>query len=123
MSDRGERLSFALRLRRVPKMTSLAADLGVDESAISRWRKGGAMSLQSARRLSEVLDISLDWLVLGRGEVEGHKAFALNPREREIVQLVRALPPGSIQALGQLLAPLAAANDEGRGLILRAPQD
>jgi transcriptional regulator with XRE-family HTH domain len=114
MSDRGERLTFALRLRRVPKMISLAADLGVDESAISRWRKGGAMSLHSAARLSEVLDISLDWLVLGRGEVEGHKGFAINPQEREIVQLVRGLPPASFQALGQLLAPLAAANVDPR---------
>jgi transcriptional regulator with XRE-family HTH domain len=114
MWGRGERLAFALRLRRVPKMTALAADLDVDESAISRWRKGGAMSLGSAGRLCEVLDISLDWLVLGRGEAEGHKRFAVNPQERELILLVRGLPPVSIQGLAQLLAPLAATDDDPR---------
>jgi transcriptional regulator with XRE-family HTH domain len=114
MWDRGERLTFALRLRRVPKMTALAADLDVDESAISRWRKGGAMSLGSAGRLCEVLDISLDWLVLGRGEVDGHKTFAIGPQERHIVELVRGLPPVSVQGLAQLLAPLAAVDEDQR---------
>lgn len=114
MSDRGERLSFALRLRRLPKMTSLAAELGVDESAISRWRRGGAMSLQSAGRLCEALDISLDWLMLGRGEVEGHKQFSITVQEQELLELVRALPPVAGQALRQLLAPIADAGNKSR---------
>ncbi|HEX6374094.1 MAG TPA: helix-turn-helix transcriptional regulator [Allosphingosinicella sp.] len=95
-------------------MTALAADLNVDESAISRWRKGGAMSLGSAGRLCEVLDISLDWLVLGRGGIEAHKRFAINPKERELIELLRRLPPVSTIGLTQLLAPLAAVNDDPR---------
>lgn len=112
MSDRGERLSFALRLRQLPKMASLAVEMGVDESAISRWRKGGAMSLQNAARLCEVLDISLDWLVNGRGNIESHRQFSIDPHEREILNLVRALPSASVQGLIQLLAPIASTSDE-----------
>lgn len=107
MTDRGERLSWALQLRRSTKMLPLAIDLGVNESAISRWRKGGAISLQSAGRLCELLDISLDWLVLGRGGAEAHKQFAVSPQERELLQILRGLPPTAIPALRQLLAPPA----------------
>ena len=112
MSTRGERLSFALRLRRLPKMTSLAAELGVDESAISRWRKDGAISLHSASRLCEVLDISLDWLVLGRGDIEGHSPFPTTGPERELVRLIRGLPAPSADALEQMLAPIVARLEE-----------
>jgi hypothetical protein len=57
----GARLNEALRARGVRKLYPLAIELGVDESALSRWRKGGAISLDSAIRLAEHLDVSLDW--------------------------------------------------------------
>ncbi len=71
--SRGDRLLDAIRARGVAKMMNLARDLNVDESAISRWKRGGAMSLDSAAGIAEVLDISLDWLVLGRGGMNIHK--------------------------------------------------
>jgi len=48
--SRGERVAHAIKARGVSKMSNLALDLGVDESAISRWKKGGPMSLKSAAR-------------------------------------------------------------------------
>lgn len=70
-------------------MLNLALDLGVDESAISRWKKGGAMSLDSAARLARALDVSLDWIVLGRGEMEHHKKLASRSDERKLIRLLR----------------------------------
>jgi transcriptional regulator with XRE-family HTH domain len=63
-----------MRWRGVSKMMALAHDLNVNESAISRWRQDGAMSLANAARVAEVLDISMDWLILGRGEMDIHQA-------------------------------------------------
>lgn len=91
MESRGDRLSHAIKGRGVSKMMALALDLDVHESAISRWRKGGPMSLENAARISEVLDISLDWLVLGRGQMDAHTAESLATEEFELVQIVRKL--------------------------------
>jgi len=82
MSGMGERLTFALEQRGVRKLYALAVEIGVDESALSRWKKDGAISLPSAARLSQALDISLDWLVLGRGHIDAHRSSSTHPFER-----------------------------------------
>lgn len=97
--SRGERVAHAIRARGVRKMLNLALDLGVDESAISRWKKGGPMSLKSAARLARALDVSLDWIVLGRGEMELHKKLALRADERELIRLLRRWNANSTQHL------------------------
>jgi len=86
--SRGERIDQAIKVRGVKKMLNLALDLGVDESAISRWKKNGPISLKSAARLARALDVSLDWIVLGRGEMEHHKKLALRSDE---IRLIRSL--------------------------------
>ncbi|MGH6836103.1 MAG: helix-turn-helix domain-containing protein [Methylocella sp.] len=73
MASRGERLHSALLARGNRKQMSLAAELKVDESAISRWQRNEGLSLEHAARLCEALDISLDWLVLGRGDMDLHR--------------------------------------------------
>jgi transcriptional regulator with XRE-family HTH domain len=70
--SRGERLNSALTARGISKQLALAVQLGVDESAISRWRKGTGLSLEHAAQLCETLDISLDWLILARGDIDLH---------------------------------------------------
>jgi transcriptional regulator with XRE-family HTH domain len=64
---RGNRLAEAMLLRGWNKQTALAEALGVKPSAISRWLKSGSLSLDHAVALCDFLDISLDWLMLGRG--------------------------------------------------------
>lgn len=103
MESRGDRLSHAIKGRGISKMMALALDLDVHESAISRWRKGGPMSLENAARISEVLNISLDWLVLGRGDMDAHTVESLVSEEIELVQIVRKLRR---PALAHLLALL-----------------
>jgi transcriptional regulator with XRE-family HTH domain len=103
MESRGDRLSHAIKGRGISKMMALALDLDVHESAISRWRKGGPMSLENAARISEVLDISLDWLVLGRGEMDAHSAENLASEEFELVQIARKLRRNTLRRLLALL--------------------
>ena len=68
--QRAARLREALRRRGVRKLYGLALDLGVDQSTISRWSNDGGMSLDHAAALCAHLDISLDWLIFGRGPME-----------------------------------------------------
>ena len=89
MELRGERLRRALAARGVRKQMSLAAQLGVNESTISRWQRNQGLSVEHAARLCEALDISLDWLVLGRGDMDFHRSSDIS----------RALAAGTIALL------------------------
>ena len=61
----GRRLTL-FRERMKLSITELARRLGVDYMQISRYEKGqGLPSLQTAIRLAQVLDVSLDQLVFG----------------------------------------------------------
>ncbi len=70
---RGARIGQALKRRGVTKQQTLAAELAVHESTVTRWRNGAALSVEHAIALCVALDISADWLLLGRGEMEAHK--------------------------------------------------
>jgi transcriptional regulator with XRE-family HTH domain len=92
MTDRGGRFRLAMAHRKVRKQFALAVDLGVDQSTLSRWSKGATLTLDNATRLCEALDISLDWLLLGRGEMEQHKKRGLTEEEWQLVLALRRLP-------------------------------
>jgi transcriptional regulator with XRE-family HTH domain len=61
----GERLRIAMRRAGHGKLASLALELGVTESSLSRWCSGHDISLSNAVALSKCLKVSLDWLVTG----------------------------------------------------------
>lgn len=110
MSNRGERLQQAIRWRNHAKMLGLAHDLEVDESAISRWKRGGPMSLDHACRICVVLDVSMDWLILGRGEIEGHKHADASEAERRLIDSLRRLPPAATELLAALVEVAKSAD-------------
>jgi transcriptional regulator with XRE-family HTH domain len=102
-TERGARIQHAIELRSWKKLTALAAALGVNESALTRWRKGGAISLENAARLCETLDVSLDWLVLGRVTPEHHHHNALHDSEMELITVLRRRSPAAISLLTRFL--------------------
>lgn len=91
--ERGKRLEEALRARDVRKMYGLAFEIGVNESAISRWRKGAPIATDNVIRLCQNLDISADWLLLARGHIDQHISAALSREERALLDLIKSLPP------------------------------
>jgi plasmid maintenance system antidote protein VapI len=100
MSTRGERIRHALAARGVRKQQALAAELDVHESAITRWKENAAMSLDNAIALGAVLDISLDWLLLGRGTIDSHKT-GVSPDvvSSDLAQIAGRIGPESISLL------------------------
>lgn len=64
----GERLVAAMQLRDNYKATALACALNVNEATISRWRRGGPITIYHAVLLCDALDISMDWLIRGIGK-------------------------------------------------------
>lgn len=109
MTNRGERIREALRVRGVRKQHALAAELNVHESAITRWKENKPMSLEKAVALAAVLDLSLDWLLLGRGTMSGHReAFAGQPESASLRCVGALLGPQSLLQLVALLECIAA---------------
>ena len=71
--NRGRRIRQAMARRGVGKHCVLAAALGVTEGAVSRWCQGGQMTLANTVALCEYLDVSADWLLMGRGDMESNR--------------------------------------------------
>lgn len=59
--------------RDLSKLYALAVALNVTEGAVSRWRSGGKITLENTIALCEFLDISSDWLLMGRGTMDMHR--------------------------------------------------
>jgi transcriptional regulator with XRE-family HTH domain len=112
MTTRGERIREALRVRGVRKQHALAAELDVHESAITRWKENKPMSLENAAALAAVLDVSLDWLLLGRGTINAHHQPAPGEAENESLRRIAALL--GPQSLAQLVVFLECiATEDG----------
>jgi transcriptional regulator with XRE-family HTH domain len=109
MDHWGERLQQALRWRRIRKLHALAVEIGVDQSAISRWRKGQPISLPNAISLCRALDISLDWLVTGRGAMEAHRLPAPGSFDAAADALFGQLTASEAAAVRHTLAALSEA--------------
>ncbi len=116
MDHWGERLQQALRRRRIRKLLALAVEIGVDQSAISRWRKGQPISLPNAISLCRALDISLDWLVTGRGAMEAHRLAVPGSFDVAVDALFGKLTANEAAAVRHTLAVLSEAAGRRAGL-------
>lgn len=107
---RGKRIRNAMAERNFRKTHALAAELDVSAAAVSRWQNGGHVSLQSACALAEKLDVSLDWLLLGRGTIDWHKDNQVSQSELQWILLLRTHP----SKIKSLLVDLVRAISESR---------
>jgi transcriptional regulator with XRE-family HTH domain len=105
----GTRLQLALRRRNVRKLHALAVEIGVDQSAISRWRNGSPISLPNAVLLCHALDVSLDWLLTGRGLMEAHRLAATAPIDFAAGVIFGNLSRREAEAIRQALLMLSEA--------------
>jgi transcriptional regulator with XRE-family HTH domain len=109
---RGRRVRDAIAQRKIRKTHALAAELGVSVAAVSRWQNGGHLSLESACALAAHLDVSLDWLLLGRGTIDWHRDSTISAGELSWVLTLRARP----ERIRTLLIDLAEAIPPGGNL-------
>lgn len=70
-----------LRLKAGMNQSELAEALGVTQSIISTIEKTGKMTTSHAIKLSEIFNVSTDYLLLGVDNVK--------PIEREILEIIR----------------------------------
>lgn len=75
----------------------------MNPSSLTRWLQGEPISIQHAIRLCEVLEISLDWLLLGRGQPDASEAARGDLLEERLVSLCRDVRPDVVGRLVELL--------------------
>ncbi len=63
----GVRLKHIVVSNGISKHMALAAELGVDNSTVSRWLQGGNITIPHLEVLCEKLNVSADWLLFGKG--------------------------------------------------------
>lgn len=102
----GNRLRQLLREQQNLKQLALANAIGVEESTISRWLAGGNIKMSHLIALCNFLDVSSDWLIMGRGSPVLHKA------NRENNALLEALPQEIKQDIHNLITKLTIQPDE-----------
>ncbi len=109
-----ERLQEACNAADIPqgraRSGSIAQRFGVSTEAVRQWLNGQAVpEMSRLLELSEELECSLDWLLLGRlpasGQVRepGAAYKALSAQERAVLSAMRRLSARRRQALVQLL--------------------
>ncbi|MEP2707825.1 MAG: helix-turn-helix transcriptional regulator [Roseibium sp.] len=90
--DRGKRIDQAMNEKGHRKAMALAAELSISPAALTKWKQGHAMSLENACSLANVLNVSLDWLVLGRNSPEWLQLNQLNSQEVDLITNLRSRP-------------------------------
>ena len=100
---RGMRLRNAMTARGRRKVMALAAELGVSPAALSKWRQGHAMSADHACKLSVALDVSLDWLLMGR---DAGGSGGLTPLQFALIAALRRRPERIVERLAALVAEI-----------------
>jgi len=114
MNSLSDRIRLARR-RRGLSQAALAARVGVTGSAVGHWerRSGSDPSLKSIRAISIVLEVPLEWLSTGRGQMQIESAGApevdsiyIESEEKQLVSLYRLLPSRSRDIVLQILETL-----------------
>jgi hypothetical protein len=70
------------------------------------------MSLDNGVRFCQVLDVSLDWLAMGRAHPDHHRQSTADQDRRRLLMALDALPPGSDAHLASLLEHLASGHGQ-----------
>lgn len=107
----GTRIRLALDARDM-RPSDLAARSGVSRAAVSSWLKGENLSLANINIIAKVLDVSLNWLVMGIGSVQLAADSDVSQEEQNLLRLLRHFGEDALsQSLGMVRATQEQAQD------------
>lgn len=91
--------------RNLSKLYAVAVALNVTESAVCRWRKNGRITVENIIAICELLDVSTDWLLLGRGTMDMHRNVQSAPCQH-VRRPLSTLPDAAVMHLESFLAAI-----------------
>ena len=95
------------------KPSSVALDLGIAKSTVSRWKEGSAPHPATLQKLADYFNVPVESLTEEQKEkAPGRMAEDLSADEREIVSILRKMSP---EQRARELAYLRQASADGQG--------
>jgi len=76
------------------KVSPLLQELGISTGNIGRWQKGGAISSEMLIRISDRLNVSIDYLLTGKDVISENNLMDLSQEEQDLINMYRELPHG-----------------------------
>ncbi|HSC76347.1 MAG TPA: helix-turn-helix domain-containing protein [Pseudomonadales bacterium] len=104
--DVKKRLLEAMHHRGV-SITNLAYALGLSKSSVSEWLRGGGLSMNSLAAIALELNISIDWLLMGKGKMDLFGAVHPTEEEMELVYMLRTVGPSTIDIFFNMITNIA----------------
>ena len=101
-----QRLQYAMQARGVTA-TNLAYALGVSKSSVSDWLKGGGLTLNNITAIAVELNLSLDWLLHGKGSMDLFGPIHPSKDEMQLIQQLRNAGPTVFEAFFNMLGNMA----------------
>lgn len=83
--------------------TDLAAMAHVSRPAVSSWLKGENLSCTSLVTISQTLQVSLNWLALGIGNMNAPSDGHLTQREQDLIKLIRYFGSTTIDSIFSMI--------------------
>ena len=116
--QRGVRLRQAMTMRGHRKASALAMELDISAAAMTKWLQGHSMSVGHACSLATALDISLDWLLMGRNGPDWLHPDRLRKVEIDLIGMLRERPGRIIHPMLRLIGeiPKSATVEQSPGL-------
>jgi len=79
----GQRIIQTAKLKDIP-LNKIARKLGIEYSAISMWKKGGAPSVEKIASIAEILEVSVEFLITGKNQASLDKRVSESELEAAI---------------------------------------
>jgi transcriptional regulator with XRE-family HTH domain len=103
---RGQRLEQAIHANGQRKMMAIAAELGVSPAALSKWKNGGTMSTEHACKMADLLDVSLDWLLMGRNVPDWMREDQIGAEEIRLLSQLKERSPRIMHLIFELVCEI-----------------
>ena len=77
--------------------------MGVDESTVSRWLRGANITTQKLVRICDELNISIDWVLTGRGPYESRRPTVADDLQVRLRNASEGIPKPILLAVCELV--------------------
>lgn len=101
-----KRLLEAMQQRNV-SITNLAYALDLSKASVSEWLRGGGLSMQNLAAIALELNVSIDWLLMGKGTMDLFGSIHPTEEEMELVYHLRQTGPSTFDTFFRMISNIA----------------
>lgn len=109
LSEVGGRIRRALKVKGYTP-AEVASLTGASRATVSQWFKGRNLTLNALEKLSGQLDISLNWIVFGLGDLSRASSLQITEKEEALLTITRHMENDVAPVISELFKSVARYN-------------